>query len=150
MKTAQDILNEKDRSIISVGPGVTVFEALKTMVEHKIGAMLVEQDGKIIGIFTERDLLNHSVEDGFDPKTALIKDYMVTKLCTVSYDEPTHKLPDLMLGKFCRHLLIMKENVHVGLLSAGDVMKAQMNEMSKELESVSWDYYENWCWKKKR
>ena len=150
MKTAEEILKEKNRPIISIGPDATIYEALRVMVENKIGAILIKDNGKIIGIFTERDLLNHSVNEEFDPKTALIKDYMVKKFCAASYDEPIYKLQDKMLGTFCRHLLIVKGNEYIGLLSSGDITRASLNEKTDELASVSWEYYENWRWKRKR
>ena len=149
MKTAEEILKEKNRPIISVDPDVTIHEAIRVMVENKIGAILIKDNGQIVGIFSERDLLNHSIEEGFDPKTALIKDYMARKLCAASSDEPIYKLQDKMLGTFCRHLLIVKDNVYIGLLSAGDITRAGLNEKTRELESVSWEYYENWRWRKK-
>ena len=150
MKTAEDILKIKETSIVSVGPDATVLEALQTMVDHNIGSVFVKDGDVFVGIYTERDLLQDSVKAGFDPKTAPVRDYMTSRLLFTQHDAPLYKLQDLILGKRIRHLLIMKKGKALGVLSAGDVMKAQMNEMSKDLESVSWDYYENWCWKGKK
>lgn len=150
MRTAEDILKEKEGEIVCVGPDATIQEALQTMVSHNIGSVFVKDGDVFAGIYTERDLLKDSVKEGFDPNTAKLRDHMTSKLLFAQWDSPLHKLQDLILGKRIRHLLIMKEGKAMGVLSAGDVMKAQMNEMSKELESVSWDYYENWCWKGKK
>jgi len=150
MKTANDILKEKEGSIVCVGPDETVQEALRTMVDHNIGSVFVKEEDVFVGIYTERDLLQDTVKEGFDPKAARLRDRMTSNLLFAQHDTPLHKLQDLILGKRIRHMLIMKEGEALGVLSAGDVMKAQMNEMSKDLKSVSWDYYENWCWKGKK
>ena len=151
MKTAEEILKEKGNPpMISVKPESTVFSALQVMVEKKIGAILIQDDDNIIGIYTERDLLNNMMQEGFDPKVTMIREVMQTQLCTASFDMPIYKLQDQMLGTRCRHLLIAKEAQFIGLLSAGDVTKASLNEKTAELSSVSWDYYEDWCWKGKK
>jgi len=149
MKTAEDIIKEKNRSIITVSPEVTIIEALKIMAQHNIGAILIKENDQITGIYTERDLLKNTVEKGFDPRTALIKDYMTTNLICASSDETLHKLQDKMLGKRLRHIVVTKEGKVIGMISAGDVTRTDLLEHHKQLKSVSWDYYENWGWKKK-
>lgn len=151
MKTAQEILKEKGNSpMISVKPETLVFEALQIMAQKTIGAILIKEEDKIIGIYTERDFVKNMIQEGFDPRTMMIKDYMETQLCAASHDTPIYKLQDTMLGTRCRHLLIVKGDEFIGLLSAGDLTKASLNEKTRELASVSWDYYENWCWKGKK
>jgi CBS domain-containing protein len=149
MVTAEDILKEKSHDIISVGPDITVLEAIRVMNNNHIGAILVKVNEKYIGIWTERDLLKQMGLEGFDPNTALIKDYMTKTLCCISYDTPLYKIQDTILGKRCRHILIQKDNNYIGILSAGDITRANLNEKLKQLKSVSWDYYENWRWSKK-
>lgn len=150
MKTAEQIIVEKNKPIVTISPDAVVIEALKLMVEKNIGSIIIEEDGIIMGIYTERDLLHHTVREDFDPRAASIRDFMTTKLVIVRHDAPIYKLQDIILGKRCRHLVVVKEGKKIGLLSAGDVLRAQMNEMNKTLESVGWDYYENWCWKKRK
>ncbi|HDQ45705.1 MAG TPA: CBS domain-containing protein [bacterium] len=149
MKTALDILNEKNRAIITVSSEATVADAIRTMAEHQIGAVVVKQEGSFCGIYTERDFLRNSLEEGFDPKTARIRDFMTCDLISAAWDDPVYRLMDRMLGKRIRHLLVEKEGRHIGLLSIGDVIRAGLNETREQLKSVSWDYYEDWKWKKK-
>jgi len=80
----------------------------------------------------------------------MIKDQMLTDLYSASYDEPIYLILDKILGKRIRHILVEKAGKYIGILSAGDVTKACLNERTKEMESISWDYYENWRWKPKR
>ncbi|GAB4339453.1 MAG: CBS domain-containing protein [Calditrichia bacterium] len=155
MTTAEDLLKIKDKDVelICVKPDSTIYEALKLMNQYKIGAILVEDGGEIVGIWTERDLMRNILEEGFDIKTAKIKDYMTTSLVSVEHDENIYALQDKFLGIRLRHLLVRKEGKYIGLLSVGDVIKANLNEKNEELKKlnaiVSWEYYENWQWKKK-
>jgi len=150
MKTAEDILNEKDRSIISVRKNAAVYESLKLMVKNNIGAIVIKDGDRVVGIFTERDLLKISVKKMVDPEKTMIKDLMTTNLFSAPYNDPIYLLLDKILGKRVRHIFIEKEGKYIGILSAGDVTKASLNERTREMESVSWDYYENWRWKPKK
>jgi len=151
MKTAIEMLQEKGGDIISVTPDTTIHDALTQMVKMNIGAMLVKDGGKIVGIWTERDLMKNTLETGFDPKTAKIKDYMTKTLISTPYNATVYNMADKFVGKRLRHLLVERDDEFVGLLSAGDVMRATLEEKDYELHElnakVSWDYYEDWRWK---
>jgi len=154
MKTAQDILNQKAKvSLFTVSPQETVKKAIEKMVAKKIGAILVEEDNRIIGIWTERDLLNNMTNPGFNPERDPVRGYMSSPLKKVSPDTPLVVLEEMFLGLFIRHILVEKDNRYVGLLSIGDVIRTSLLEKDgkiKELNSIaSWQYYEDWCWKKK-
>ena len=86
MKTAEDILAQKGSELIGVPPETTVQEALAIMTQKRVGAMLVMKEGTIVGIWTERDLMNRTATGGFDPKTALIGDMMTTHLHSAPHD----------------------------------------------------------------
>ena len=152
MKTAEDILKSKGGDIITVSPDTTIQQALKKMISSNIGSLFVKEKGKIIGVWTERDLIHNVMEPEFSPQNALISDYMTTDLYHASHSDSIFSLLDKFLGKRLRHLLIQKEGEYIGVLSTGDVMKASLNLKSSELEElnaiVSWEYYENWRWEK--
>ncbi len=153
MKTAGDIVKEKGNELITVPADATVQDALKVMVAKKIGAVLVENDGDIVGIWTERDLLRNSILDDFDTRTAKITDYMTKKIVTADAGENIYRMMDKFLGLRFRHLPVEQNGKIIGLLSAGDVIKAALVAKTKEFdelnEMVSWEYYENWRWSKK-
>jgi CBS domain-containing protein len=150
MKTAEDILKEKGNELIFVDGQSTIADALKIMLENKIGAILIKQEGEIIGIWTERDLMRNTLANGFNPKTAILKDYMTTGLKSAPATDSVYMLMDKFLGLRLRHLLITKDGKYIGMLSTGDVMKETLNQKTSELKHlnaiVSWDYYENWMW----
>lgn len=153
MKTAEELLSEKGTEIISVTSNACIHDALRKMAEHNIGSILVEDNGEIVGIWTERDLMKDTLIEGFDPKTAIIKDFMTKGLITAKHSDNVYNMMDVFLGKRLRHLLVKKDEKYIGLLSIGDVVKAKLNEKTKELDQlhamVGWEYYSNWQWKKK-
>jgi CBS domain-containing protein len=148
MKTAEDIVKEKHRNMVSISADRTVREALHRMNTYKIGAILVCEGGKIIGIWTERDLLKNAATAGFDPATNRVGDYMTAPVRSVPHDTPLVKLKEMFLGLYIRHLLVAREGEFIGLLSIGDVLRASLIEDDRhirELNAVAeWEYYENW------
>ena len=152
MKTADEILSEKNRDVISVAPDSTVVEALNKMAENRIGAILVKEGENIVGIWTERDLVYNMLKPGFNPDRALMKDYMTTELHSIPSTSSIYTLLDTFLGRRHRHLLIESGGKIVGLLSQGDVIRASLIEKSKELDELNakynWEYYEDWKWRK--
>ena len=153
MQFAEELLAGKRQGMITVAPDKTVLEVLRIMVEQNIGAILVEDRGRIVGIWTERDFVRNSLQAGFVPDQARIGDYMVTTVHKAAWDTPLIKLQEMYLGLYTRYVLIEKEGRHVGLLSIGDVLRAslvQKDRQIKELNAMaSWEYYENWQWEPK-
>jgi len=153
MYTAEDMINSKSHDIISTSPDSTVADALKIMLDNKIGAIAIKDGDNYVGIWTERDLMKNVVTEGFFSKTSKIKDFMSTDLKTANHDESVFALQDKFLGKRIRHLFIKKDEKIVGILSTGDVIKAILNDKNKELKElnaiVNFDYYENWKFEKK-
>jgi signal-transduction protein with cAMP-binding, CBS, and nucleotidyltransferase domain len=152
MVTAEEIVNEKGNELITIAADATIHTALLSMVNSNVGAMLVERDGQIAGIWTERDLMRDTVKAGFDPTTSQIGDYMIAPVIAAPHTDSVFNLMDKFLGLRISHLLVEKEGRYIGLLSVGDVMKATLQAKTNELNAlntmVSWDYYEDWRWQK--
>ncbi len=150
MQTAEQLVSKKNKKILTISEDTIILDAIKTMNEIKVGSVFIERNGKIVGVWTERDLMKNTALEDFDPATAKISDYMITNLISVPHDSNTFQLMDVFLGKRIRHLLIEKNGEYVGLISPGDIMKAYISEKDHELRDlnamVSWEYYENWRW----
>ncbi|MGB5748334.1 MAG: CBS domain-containing protein [Desulfobacterales bacterium] len=148
MKTAEDIVNDKQREIVFVSWDQTVHQTCRKMIENKIGAIVVKKNDEFVGIWSERDLLRNICNEKFDPKKARICDYMSAPLQSASHSIRIHKLEEMFLGLFLRHLLIEKDGEYIGMLSIGDVLRASLLSKDRQFkqlnEFVSWDYYENW------
>lgn len=155
MKTAEDILNDKPSSgMVTIAPNATIAEAVARMNLANIGAILIEKDGDIIGIWTERDLLRASHRTDFNPGTAVIGDHMQTRLHSAVHDTSVEQLEEMFLGLYIRHILIIKQDRYIGLLSIGDVLRAGLLEKDRQIKKLntiaSWQYYENWGWDRKK
>jgi signal-transduction protein with cAMP-binding, CBS, and nucleotidyltransferase domain len=153
METAKKMVADKGRKIVSVPVGTTLFNTLEKMNQKKVGAILVTRNEQIIGIWTERDLMQNIIQEEIDLKSALIEDYMTTHLISAPHTDTVFNLMDKFLGLRVRHLLIEEDGNIIGLVSGGDVMKCVIHEKDTELRQlnsmVGWDYYENWKWKPK-
>ncbi|MBT8148154.1 MAG: CBS domain-containing protein [Gammaproteobacteria bacterium] len=147
-RTAKDILEEKGGHMVTISTDATVYQAVTLMTQNRVGSVVVTEDEKIVGIYTERDLMFQVLEEGFDPRTARIKDHMSENLISAAVDDQAFELYDKFLGRRIRHLLVEEGGDYIGLLSVGDVMKANLQQKVEELEElnhmVSLEYYENW------
>jgi CBS domain-containing protein len=150
LKTAEDIILDKNSDIVHVTRTQTVSEAIDLMNKNKIGAILVKEGNDMIGIWTERDYLRGSSDSSFDPTTAEVGDYMTSPLHFAQHDANLTQLEEMFLGLYLRHLPIKKDDRFLGMVSIGDVLRANLLEKDrkiKELNSMaSWQYYENWGW----
>lgn len=150
MKTAEEMVLEKNRPTISIDASKPVIDALNLMVQNKIGAILVSEGGRSVGIYTERDLLRNMVAPGFNPQTSRIGDHMTHPIKTAPHNTSLLKLKEMYLGLFIRHIMIEKEGEHIGMLSIGDILRASLLEQDRRIKDLnaiaSWEYYENWGW----
>jgi CBS domain-containing protein len=154
LKTAEDIILDKNNHIVHVGKTQTVAEAIHLMNENKVGAILVKEGDEMIGIWTERDYLRGSSDPAFDPKTARVGDHMTSPLHFASHDATVTQLEEMFLGLYLRHIPVKKDDSFLGMVSIGDVLRANLldkDRQIKELNSMaSWQYYENWGWDKSK
>ncbi|MGD8980421.1 MAG: CBS domain-containing protein [Desulfobacterales bacterium] len=150
MKTAGEILKEKNREMVCISSDKTIRDAIRFMNDNNIGAILVKKKDRIVGIWTERDLLHNMNLPEFNPDTDLIEDYMTTGLHKASHDTSVLRIKEMFLGLYIRHILIEKEGDDIGLLSIGDVLRATLIEQDRHIKSLNkiadWEYYENWGW----
>lgn len=154
MKTAEDIVREKGSEVVSVTKTQTVAEAIELMNTHRVGAILVREGDDMVGIWTERDYLRNSSDPSFDPGSAKVAERMSSPLRFARHDATLTQLEEMILGLYVRHLPVEKDGKFIGMVSVGDVMRANLLEKDrqiKELNSIaSWQYYENWGWDRKK
>jgi len=147
-RTARDILQEKGGQLVTVSSEATVYQAVKIMTQNRVGSIVVVDEGRIVGIWTERDLTYRVIDDAFNPKTELIGQSMTRALISANVNDQAFQLYDKFLGRRIRHLLIEEHGDYVGILSVGDVMRANLQQRAEEYkdlnEMVSLEYYQNW------
>jgi len=129
MKTAKEIITIKSNEIISVQEDTPIFEALKIMLEKKIGVILVKNGEKISGIWSERDLIRNIVKDEADLKTTKISNAMRQNLLWVDPEATLYEIMDKMITNKIRHLLVREGEEYVGLISIGDVITHELKDI---------------------
>lgn len=122
MTTVASILADKGREVYWVSPDATILDALKLMTEKQIGAVLVVEEGKVIGIFSERDYARRGVLIGND-ETTLVKNVMTSKVYYVVPEQSVETCMAQMSSKTIRHLPVVKDGKLIGVISISDVVK---------------------------
>jgi CBS domain-containing protein len=138
MKTrVSDILKKKEGKIFSVIPKTTVFEAIHLMASNKIGAVLVLDNDRIVGIFTERDYMNKIILEGRTSKETQVKDVMTTKVIFVTPDVSVEESMAVMSEKRCRHLPVLDNKKLVGMVSMGDLVRKVIEDQKIHIQSLT-------------
>jgi len=136
MGNVRDIIKAKNYPLVTINQHITVYEALKQMVDHNIGALLVTDENKLIGIFTERDYARKVILLGKTSKELLISEVMTDNLITVTPDDSVEDCMQLMTNKFIRHLPVIENNELFDIVSIGDVVKYIINEQKFIIEHL--------------
>lgn len=138
MKSVKHLLDTKQAIIISVPENISVLDALKVMTEKNISAVLVMENEKLQGIFTERDYARKIILQGKSSKDTLIKEAMTANPISVKLSDSIDICMELMTDKHIRHLPIVENDEVKGMVSIGDVVKfiiADQKQTISQLES---------------
>lgn len=138
MATVKDLLKAKFSQVWYVTPTSTVADALKLLAEQQIGAVLVVEAGKIVGIFSERDFARKALSPEVNLGTP-VGDLMVRGVYYVTPDQSVESCMAMMTAKRFRHLPVLEDGKLVGVISVGDVIKQIMYEKDSTIQSLE-DY----------
>ena len=128
MPNIHDILFEKGPHVHSVGPEATVLDATRRMNEHKIGALVVLDGGRVVGMFTERDVLQRVVAEACFPAEVRIRDVMSTEIVCCNKQTSIDDARSIMKTRRIRHLPVVDEDGSLqGLISIGDLNAFALN-----------------------
>lgn len=136
MEKIRNILQSKKQNIISVNPKNTVYEALEIMVQKNVGSILVMNDDKFAGIFTERDYARKLILQGKSSKETLIGEIMTLNPVTITPDFSIEDCMHLMTDKFIRHLPVIENNKLIGIISIGDLVKSIIEEQKFIIDNL--------------
>ncbi len=139
MSSVKDILKGKDHKIHFISPKATVYEALEKMSENEIGALVVMENKKVVGIVSERDYARKIILQGKSSKDTLVKEIMSSDLISVTPDTTVEDAMVLMTGKHVRHLPVFEKTKFVGVISIGDVLKSIISNKDFLINQLS-DY----------
>ena len=126
----------KNQEIYHAELSQTVLEAVQLMVEHNIGAVPVLQNGKLVGIFSERDLMKRVVGEARDPRSTTLAEIMTADPLTVSMHEELENCMTIMRRHSFRHLLVCHEGRLVGIVSLRDILLHDLSEKDDEVRMM--------------
>ncbi|HSV85819.1 MAG TPA: CBS domain-containing protein [Levilinea sp.] len=136
MTTVRDLLNIKGEEIWSVSPEATTLEALKVMAEKKVGALLVMEGEKLVGIVSERDFARRFAEMGACQIDVPVKEYMTDEVYFVLPDMSVNKCMQMMTHLHVRHLPVFEGEKLIGMISIGDVVKEIIRDQESLIQSM--------------
>jgi CBS domain-containing protein len=135
MGTVQDILDRKGNKIITASPDDTVQGAASKMNTEHIGALLIlGQNGEMLGIFTERDVLHRVVAQGRDPATTRVAEVMTQRVACCKPTTTLEECRTAMTGNRIRHLPVVLEGALVGMVSSGDILAQELRSQQSTIE----------------
>jgi CBS domain-containing protein len=122
MPTVREILRRKGAHVVTIGPKATVLEAALLMNDHRIGSLVVIDDGGVVGMFSERDVLRRVVGEHRDPVNTLVGEVMTTEVVCCTLETTIEEARGAMKNRRIRHLpLVDGEHRLQGLVSIGDL-----------------------------
>jgi CBS domain-containing protein len=139
MGRVTDILRAKGSHIYSIRSDVSVYEAVRAMVGHNVGSLLVLDGDEVKGIVTERDYLREIVLRGRTSKTTLVGEIMTTEVVAVEPTRPIEECMAVMTERRIRHLPVVDNGALIGLISIGDLVKQIANDREVEIRYLT-DY----------
>lgn len=131
------VLESKDvRTVLSIAPERTVYEALEKMAEHDIGALLVISSEGLVGILSERDYARKCILMGHPSKMTQVHEIMTSPVVSVSTEQTVDECLALMTGHHFRHLPVVRDDDVVGLVSIGDLVKWVISGQAQHIEAL--------------
>jgi CBS domain-containing protein len=134
--TVRQLLQHKPAGIVGTTPEKSVYDALRVMGEHNIGAVVVTEGGRLVGIFSERDYARKIVLRGKRSRETPVREVMTPDPVTVRPDDSAEHCMELMTHRRVRHLPVLEEGRLVGLVSIGDVVRHIISQQAFEIEQL--------------
>lgn len=136
MASVKHILQTKGREVWSVDPEASVFDAIAMMADKEVGALVVMESDKLVGVVTERDYARKVVLQGRSSKGTKIKDIMTSRVAYARPDQSVEECMAVMTEKRIRHLPVMEGEKMLGIISIGDLVKAIIEEQQHVIEQL--------------
>ena len=134
MGKVKDILKEKGDILLYVTPDTIILDALRLMSDKNVGALVVLENERLAGIFSERDYARKVILKGRTSLDTVVKEIMTEDVFTVSPEDTIEECMQLMTGKRIRHLPVVQSNKVIGVISIGDVVKYIIEDQGMTIE----------------
>jgi len=136
MRTVRHLLESKTPEVYAIGPDQPVLDAIKLMAEKRIGALLVIQGGRLVGIISERDYARKVVLQGRASSDTPVRDIMSSDVVKVGLADTTAHCMQLVTDKRIRHLPVVDGDAVLGVVSIGDLVKAVIEDQQVEIDQL--------------
>jgi len=136
MRTVRHLLESKAPEVFAIGPDQPVLDAIKLMADKRIGAVLVMQAGRMVGILSERDYARKIVLQGRSSATTPVSDIMTTDVISVGLGDTADHCMQLVTNRRIRHLPVLEGEAVLGVVSIGDLVKAVIEDQQVEIEQL--------------
>lgn len=137
MQTVGQLLTKSSGGLATIDPSATVLDALRLMAERNIGAVLVLEGSKLVGIFTERHYARKVILEGRQSVDTPVRDVMSTELYTVEPSQSVDECMALMTDRFVRHLPVVGDGQLIGIVSIGDLVKSTIAEQEQTIDELT-------------
>ena len=122
--------------LIHADPGATVFDVSCLMSEGRVGAIPILEGERLVGIFSERDLMTRVIVAGKDPRTTLVESVMTHEVVTAGLDDKVERCLEKMHGRGCRHLPVVSDGRVITMLSMRDLLRDEIEEQGEEIRHL--------------
>ncbi|GAB3377995.1 CBS domain-containing protein [Lysobacter fragariae] len=136
MRTVRQLLEAKASEIYAIDPDAAVIDAIRLMAEKRIGAVLVMQGTRLVGILSERDYARKIVLQGRSSADTPVHDIMTSDVITVSLDDHAEHCMQIVTQQRIRHLPVVHHGEVLGVVSIGDLVKAVIEDQQVELDQL--------------
>ena len=133
MITVREMIRKKGEEVWSVASDAKVFEALELMADKNAGAVLVINDGRVVGILSERDCVRRLDLQGRASRATKVEDIMTTKVLYVEGSQSLDECVAIMIDKNIRHLPVYEEGKLIGIISVRDALKEMVDSVDEDL-----------------
>lgn len=134
--TVARIINEKGRDVVTISPGASLAEVAALLSEKRIGAVVVIEDGELLGILSERDIVRGLARHGAEVLNKLASDCMTSRVVTCRPEDTINDVMQKMTTGRFRHLPVIENGKLAGLVSIGDIVKRRIEEVEREAEQI--------------
>jgi CBS domain-containing protein len=134
--TVARIINEKGRDVVTIGPGASLAEVAALLSEKRIGAVVVIDNGELLGILSERDIVRGLARHGAEVLNKLASDCMTSRVVTCRPEDTINDVMQKMTTGRFRHLPVIENGALAGLVSIGDIVKRRIEEVEREAEQI--------------
>jgi len=136
MKRVKDILAVKGQAIYSIAPDVSVYDAMKLMADKGIGALMVMESEKLVGVISERDYARKVILQGRSSRSTEVREIMTGHVLYAQPEQNIEECMAIMTEKRVRHLPVMEESRVIGVISIGDLVKSIITEQKFIIEQL--------------